>query len=123
MRRLPPTGRGMGNKMGFYSTTMSLKVIHDLRSICERPSTQWTEKEALQVATAFMGPALSRPPKPSTLSDSTIEAEAIARFGNPVLDSEMGAQWCRYKEAFKQGAEFARQYIAQPGVEDEKNEQ
>jgi len=64
----------------------------------------------------FIGPALSEP-KPSTLSDTTIEAEASIRFGNPYLDSEMSIHWHCYKEAFKQGAEFARQYIAQPGVE------
>ena len=87
--------------------------------------TAWNVLQHLGETTTLqrdIAAALSEP-KPSTLSDSTIEAEAIIRFGSPYIDSEMGAHWCRYKEAFKQGAEFARQYIAQPGVEDEKNEQ
>lgn len=36
-------------------------------------------------------------------SESTVEAEATARFGSPTYTSEVGVHWCRYKEAFKQG--------------------
>ena len=39
--------------MSFNYAVINLKVIDDLRVICERPSTQWTEKEALQVAMAI----------------------------------------------------------------------
>lgn len=41
------------------------------------------------------------------LSENIVEAEATARFGAPTLDSEMGVHWCRYKDAFKQGVEWA----------------
>ena len=75
------------------------------------------------IAMARQSIILLNAPKPSTLSDTTIKVEATARFGNPVvvIGSEMSIHWHRYKEAFKQGAEFARQYIAQPGAEDAKD--
>lgn len=36
--------------MSFNYAIINLELINDLRVICEKPSTQWTEKEALQVA-------------------------------------------------------------------------
>lgn len=48
-------------------------------------------------------------------SETTIEAEAIARFGNPEtkINSE-DLQWWRYKDAFKQGAEWLRANLRTP---------
>ena len=71
------------------------------------------------IAMARQSIILLNAPKPMVLSDNTIEAETTARFGNHILASDMGAYWCRDRRTFKQGAEFARQYIAQPGAEDE----
>ena len=36
--------------MSFNYSVINLKVIDDLRIICERPSTEWSEEEALKVA-------------------------------------------------------------------------
>ena len=36
--------------MSFNYSVINLKVIDDLRIICERPSTKWSEEEALKVA-------------------------------------------------------------------------